>query len=115
MSLIRKITHPSACEIYMCRNFAKYEIGHSLSTQLNMHVCETCLEEIMNGAKAELETETKAEIPPEAPAVEATESGSEDVIISEEKEVYTCKKCGQTFKKPEELNAYRSHTAKCGK
>jgi predicted nucleic acid-binding Zn ribbon protein len=42
----------------------------------------------------------------DVPDVEST------TTVSSEQEYYTCKQCGQKFKKPEELNEYRNHIMK---
>ncbi len=102
MSLVRKLGLSMVCDTYMCQNMAEVQIGHEVMPSIAVHLCKDCLAQIVKEA-----AELFPEMAPEPKIIE--------VEKKPEPEVYRCKYCGQTFKKPDELKQYRGHIINCPK
>lgn len=102
MSLVRKLELQMVCDTYMCNNMAAVQVGHELIPSMATHLCEDCMKQIVNEA-VNIFPEMKPE--PEIVEVEA----------KPKQEYYTCRFCGEKFKKPDELKIYRTHALTCKK
>ncbi|MFV0515780.1 MAG: hypothetical protein ACK5MV_00070 [Aminipila sp.] len=163
--LLRPLERNMRCEIYACKQMAKFSIGHPAVKASQFHICEECLRTVVEQAKVLLgdeaiktaqkpvqepqpqplvetlaEQETDNNIQSSADSLERGNGDSEPTEPQEEEntqeeptelsegieepqevecesvqEVYTCKHCGMTFKKPEEQMKYTSHVRLCPK
>ena len=104
MSLVRKLGVTIICDTYMCQNMADVEIGHEVMPATALHLCKDCLTTVVKDA-ANLFPEMK----PEPEVIEVLKEPEP------KQEYYTCRFCGEQFKKPDELKQYRGHVINCPK
>lgn len=123
-SLVRPMRVRTKCDVYTCNNMADYEIGHGLMPVIAYHLCNDCMMTVFEEARELIRDKIAKENPSSieeniSENEEISENTSDTTIenanVSEEntKEVYVCKICGETFKKPSELSKYRSHFRRC--
>lgn len=133
--LVNPLRVRAKCEVRGCANRASWTVGKPSHKVTCVHYCTDCLRKITEDAQESLkeniaiakkgdkmpaESSSAEETPSEEEIADKSISTNTKLNIPEKKssedsseETYVCKHCGVTFKKPDELNDYRKHIAKC--
>lgn len=107
--IFRPFKRKIVCDIYGCRNTSEFEIGHPTVRANSLHLCRECASDIFTDMVPEFDSDLKKQ------REEAVQEAKEQVAKAAEPEqqYYTCRFCGEQFKKPEELGKYKGHVINC--